>query len=96
MLKLDYNPELIQKAASLCTPLQFDTNCNRSVQGTMRVTRFDLDGYLMNIPNLSDIRDVPMYALSAELNNRPVTIKGMKASQCLWPAKEMKTFIEAL
>ena len=94
-MKLDYSTELIEKAASLCTPLQFNTNCNRSVQGTMRITRFDIDGLLMNMPNLSDIRDVPIYTLSTELSHRPVTKKGMKASQCLWPDKKMRKYIEA-
>ena len=93
MLKLDYQPELFEKALRLFDPLRFDTDCNRSVQGTMRVARQDLDGMLWDV---ADVTELPIYSTSAWLNHRPVTIKGMRGSECLWPDREMRTWIEGL
>ncbi len=61
MLKLGYNTALIEKVMTLIDPLQFDTVCDRSVQGTMRVSRQELDGYLRGI---SDVLDLPVYSAS--------------------------------
>lgn len=92
MLKLDYDTRLIEKALELLDPLQFDTNCNRSVQGSMRTAKsMDLDGMLMGVP---DVMDLPFYTFSTRLNHRPVTTKGMMGSECLWPDKIMKEWIE--
>jgi len=44
MLKLGYEPELIGVALELVDELQFDTTCDRSVQGTMRVAVQDNHG----------------------------------------------------
>lgn len=85
MLKLDYEPELIEAALSLVDELQFDTVCDRSVQGTMRVAVQDIDAMLW---------DLPMYTVSARLCNRPVRTKGMKESECLWPADAMKDHLQ--
>jgi hypothetical protein len=41
----------------------------------------------MSVPN---VMDLPMYSVSAQLCDRPVRVKGMKNSECLWPAEEMK------
>lgn len=94
MLKLGYEVELIEKALSHVDDLRFDTVCDRSVQGSMRTAKLqDLDGILMDVP---DVMDLPMYSVSARLNERPVTTKGMKASECLWPMKAMKVLISTL
>ncbi len=61
MLKLGYDTALIEKVMTLVDPLQFDTVCDRSVQGTMRVSRQELDGYLRGI---SDVLDLPVYSAS--------------------------------
>ncbi len=96
MLKLNYDARIIEKALSFVTPLEFDTNSDRSVQGTMRVAHDDLHAILINGPNLTDLRDAPAYSISAQLNERPVTTKGMKDNDYLWPARDMKEFIEDL
>jgi len=96
MLKLNYDAKILEKALSFVTPLEFDTSCDRSVQGTMRVAHDDLHSILINTPNLNDLRDAPFYSISAQLNDRPVTTKGMKYNECLWPIRDMKKFIEAL
>ncbi|MFW2374783.1 MAG: DUF6933 domain-containing protein [Gammaproteobacteria bacterium] len=94
LLKLDFEHELIHRALSHLDALQFDTVCNRSVQGSMRTVRMaELEALLMDVP---DVMQLPIYSTSARLNKRPVTIKGMKKSECLWPYKAMRSFIEKL
>ena len=92
MLKLDYEPALIEKALSFVDDLQFDIVCDRSVQGSMRVAMMDFGAFFMDVP----VMDLPMYSVSARLNDRPVTTKGMKKSECLWPMKAMKELIDSL
>ncbi len=92
MLKLGYEPQLIEKTLGLLDPLQFDTYCDRSVQGSLRTTRaMELEALLMDVP---DVLDLPIYSASATLNHRPVTTRGMKGSECLWPDKAMREWIE--
>lgn len=91
LLKLGYDSDLIERTHPLLTPLRFDTACDRSVQGSMRVARVDLDGMLYRVP---DVIELLPYSTSAQLNHRPVTVKGMKARQCLWPDRDMKTWLE--
>ena len=90
MLKLNYDTALIEKALSLVDKLQFDTACDRSVQGTMRIAHQDLDAMLMGVV---DILELPPYSVSARLNHRPVTTKGMKGSECQWPNRAMKEWL---
>jgi len=96
LLKLNYDTCLIEKGLAQITPLQFDTQCDRSVQGTMRIASDDLNSILWNTPNLTDLRSAPLYSISALLNNRPVRTKHLKTSNCIWPDKEMHSFLENL
>lgn len=90
MLKLDYDTRLIEQALEWVDPLQFDTHCSRSVQGTMRVVRIDLDSMLSRVPN---VLELPLYSTSAQLCDRPVHVKGMKKRDCLWPRNEMEVWL---
>lgn len=71
--------------------LHFDTDCSRSVQGTLRLMIGDLESYTWDG---TDIMDLGTYSLSRSLCDRPCRVKGQK--ECLWPAKEMKVLLEAL
>jgi len=94
LLKLDYDTDLIEKALALLTPAQFDTCCDRSVQGSMRTVRMqELYGALYRT---ADVMELPPYSTSAKLNDRPVTVKGMKAGECLWPVRDMRVWLEAV
>jgi len=94
MLKLGYEPAVIDKALSYVDELSFDTVCDRSVQSSLRVAESqDLYGFLMHVPN---VMDLPMYSVSAQLNQRPVTTKGMKNRECLWPHRAMLELIGTL
>jgi hypothetical protein len=48
---------------------------------------------LLDVP---DVMDLPVYSASARLNKRPVTTRGMRASECLWPDKAMRELIGSL
>ena len=92
LLKLGYDTNLIEKMHPLLTPLRFDTCCERSVQGSMRTVRMmELESELYRVGNVMDL--LP-YTTSARLNDRPVTVKGMKASECLWPVDDMRNWLE--
>jgi hypothetical protein len=93
MLKLGYEPELIENALAHVDALCFDSVCDRSVQGSMRIAKLDMEGILMDV---SDVMNLPIYSISARLNERPVTTKGMKSSECLWPVNAMKELIRVL
>ena len=94
LLKLGYDMDLIEKSLTLLTPARFDTHCNRSVQGSMRTIRMmDLDAALYHANG--DVMNLLPYSTSAQLNDRPVTVKGMKSNECLWPIKDMETWLKA-
>ena len=94
LLKLGYDTNLIEKALALLTPTRFDTNCDRSVQGSMRTVRMmELESMLYHVP---DVTELLPYSTSAKLNDRPVTVKGMKASECLWPIRDMEVWLKSV
>jgi hypothetical protein len=94
LLRLGYEHELIMKATDLVGDLRFDTHCDRSVMGTLNIARScDLEGQLWQVP---DVMDLLPYTTSAKLCERPVHIKGMRASECLFPDRAMKQFLMAI
>ncbi|MGA7802555.1 MAG: hypothetical protein WCC36_17280 [Gammaproteobacteria bacterium] len=94
LLKLGYGTKLIDRALSHVDALRFDTVCDRSVHGSMNTVKWqDLDAIMLDVPN---VMDLPLYSVSARLNERPVHIKGMKTSECLWPDRAMRELIRTL
>lgn len=91
MLKLGYPQTLIEKAVDSIGELSFDTQCSRSVQGTLRLAIGELDAYTWDG---TCIMDLGTYSLSARLCDRPCTVKGIKGH--IWPAKEMKRLLMKL
>ena len=93
LLKLGYDTALIEKTHLLLTPLRFDTCCDRSVQGSMRTVRMmELESMLYGV---ADVTELLPYSTSAQLNDRPVTVKGMKSSECMWPIRDMEAWLKA-
>jgi len=43
----------------------------------------------------SDVTELLPYSTSAQLNDRPVTVKGMKSNECLWPIRDMEAWLKA-
>lgn len=94
LLALGYNTALIEKALTLQTPARFDTSCDRSVQGSMRTVRMmELESALYHV---ADVMELLPYSTSAKLNDRPVTVKGMKSSECLWPVRDMEAWMKTV
>jgi hypothetical protein len=91
MLKLGYPGAVREKGMALLTTPQFDTATERSVQASMRMVILEIEALAADVPN---VLDLPMYSLSAYMNHRPQHLKGMKASDVLWPDKAMREFIE--
>jgi len=94
LLKLDYDTDLIEKALALLTPVQFDTECDRSVQGSMRTVR--MQELEMALYRTADVMELLPYSTSARLNDRPVTVKGMKSGTCLRPVRDMRLWLQTV
>lgn len=85
LLKVGADDGMMNRAASLLQSLCFDTDCNRSVQGTMNQMAGDME-YSINNRDVN-IQDVSPYRMPAWLADRPCNIKGQK--DCVWPIRAM-------
>lgn len=85
LLKLDASQDQLDSAANLLAPCRFDTECNRSVQGTMNQMAGDIEHMLW----FEEVRldDINSYSTGAWLADRPCTVKGQK--DCIWPERAM-------
>lgn len=63
----------IKKVAFALGPMRFDMTTDRSVQGSLRVAKLDLEAWLYDVPNVMDLDPL---AMSCRLNKRPATIRG--------------------
>lgn len=72
----------IRKVELALGSLRFDTATDRSVQGSLRVAKQDLEAWLYRVPNVMDLDPLK---ISCNLNERPATIYG----KCVWPEKAM-------
>ena len=63
----------IKKAELTLGPMRFDTATDRSVQGSLRIAKLDLEAWLYGVPNVMDLDPL---AMSCRLNERPATIYG--------------------
>ena len=57
---------------------------------TVRTMELDVALY-----HAGDVMIFLPYSTSVQLNHRPVTVKGMKDSECLWPIKDMEAWLKA-
>lgn len=90
LLKCGASEEQMEVANSLLAPLQSDSMCNRSVQGTMNRVAGDIEHHL--IYNEADISELSGYRLGAWLADSPCTVKGQK--ECIWPDKAMLSLLD--
>jgi hypothetical protein len=72
----------IKKAELALGPVQFDTATDRSVQGSLRVAKQDLEAWLYRVPNVMELDPL---TVSCKLNERPATVYG----KWVWPGKAM-------
>lgn len=92
LLKCGANARQLDAAHRHLAPLQVDTDCNRSVQGTMNQMKSDFDHMLwydnVNISELLTSR------AGMWLADRPCTVKGQKG--CVWPMDAMLALLDRL
>ncbi len=79
----------IKKAELVIGPARFDTAINRSVQGSLRIAKQDLEAWVARVSNVMELDPVVM---SRDLNQRPVTIHG----KALWTEEAMLKMLRAV
>jgi len=79
----------IKKVERALGPMRFDMATDRSVQGSLRVAKQDMEAWLYRVPNVMDLNPL---AVSCRLNERPATVYG----KCVWPEKAMLEAVSRL
>lgn len=79
----------IKKAELALGVVRFDTAVDRSVQGSLRVAKLDLEAQLYDVPNVMDLDPLKV---SCWLNERPTSVYG----KVLWPEKAMREALAGL
>jgi len=85
LLKTGVNNVIMKNAQAALAPLVCDSDCNRSVQGTLNHMKQDIDYKLYS--DVLNISDLSAYQASAWLADRPCSAKGVKG--CIWPIRAM-------
>lgn len=80
---------LIKKVELALGPMRFDTATDRSVQGSLRVAKQDLEAWLCQVPNVMGLDPL---AVSRWLNERPATVYG----KLVWPDRAMLDVVARL
>lgn len=70
-------------------PMRFDTVTDRSVQGSLRVAKLDLEAWLYRVSNVMELDPL---AMSCKLNERPATVYG----KLVWPDRAMLEVVAQL
>lgn len=83
------NDTQLKKVELALGPVRFDKATDRSVQGSLRVARQDLEALLYRVPNVLDLDPL---AVSCDLNERPATMRGV----WIRPEKAMREVVAAL
>lgn len=84
LLKCGAEDQYMNAAHQYLRPIRVDTQCDRSVQGTLNRTKGDVEHSLWY--NQTNIAEMTGYRLGAWLADRPCTVKGKTV---IWPQKEM-------
>jgi len=92
LLKLGANQQQLDTAATLLAPGQFDTECNRSVQGTLNRMKGDMENMLWF--DNAKLEEVSSYKVGVWLADRPCNVKGVK--DCIWPKDAMLALLSPL
>lgn len=79
----------LRKAELALGPLRFDTATDRSVQGSLRVAKWDVEAWVYQAAN---VMELDAFALSCKLNERPATVHG----KVVWPGDAMREAVGRL
>jgi len=91
LLKCGANQVQLDTAQQLMAPLQIDSVCNRSVQGTMNRMAGDIENFLHY--DQIDVSQITGNRIGAWLAARPCNIKGQK--ECVFPGEAMLGLLDA-
>lgn len=91
LLKSGATDAQLEAAEKALSPLQVDTNCNRSVQGTLNRMKGNIEHLLWY--DQADIAKLCGYSLGAWLAERPSNIKNQGY---IWPQEEMLALLDRL
>lgn len=84
-----YPDAQIRKVELALGPVRFDTATDRSVQGSLRVARQDLEAWAYQVSNVLELDPLKV---SCWLNERPTTVYG----KWLWPDRAMREAVAGL
>jgi len=90
LLKIGANQQQLDASAAHLSQLQFDSTCDRSVQGTMNQMKGDIENMLWY--DNANVTELSGYRTGVWLSDRPCTVKGQK--ECIWPQKTMLALLE--
>ena len=90
LLKTGADDHLMALGHVALGPLVCDTNCDRSVQGTMNQMAQDIQHLLWN--ENASVNDLGPYRTSVWLAERPCKAKGVKG--CIWPIDAMHSLLK--
>lgn len=90
LLKCGADEQHMAAADKYLRPLQVDTECSRSVQGTITRTRFELECKLESEP--VDLAEMMGYSVGAWLSHFPRSVKGKK--DMFFPDRAMLELLE--
>lgn len=91
LLKTGADDDLMDSAFAQMAPLLCDSDCNRSVQGTLNQMAFEVEHYL-NYDGIA-VAEITGYRIGAWLADRPCTVKGKKDG--IWPKEAMHDLLSA-
>lgn len=91
LLKCGAEDQHMNAAHQYLRRIQVDTQCDRSVQGTLNRTKGDVEHVLWY--DQANIAELSGYRLGAWLADRPCTVKGKTV---IWPQKEMLALLGQL
>lgn len=91
LLKCDATTAQLDAAEQALRPLQVDTICNRSVQGTLNQMKRDIEHLLWY--DQTNLADLSGYRVGAWLADSP---RNVKDQGFLWPKQEMLALLDRL
>ena len=92
LLKCGATEAQLDAASHYMSRLKIDSECNRSVQGTMNQMKGDIE-HMLRFDNV-DVMDLSGYRTGVWLSDRPCNVKGQK--DCIWPQKAMLSLLSSL
>lgn len=90
LLKCDASETQMNAAQRYLRPLQVDTVCNRSEQGTLNQLKGEVEAYLENGGNIADMTGYPLGAWLAGM------LRSIKGQPYIRPNREMLTLLDDL